>query len=193
MINTQNIAELSEKVAALEAAIKNAGIELPEVTGADNGKTLQVIEGAWATGAIIPDAVMANPTGEITNNLTALQIGSTKYNIREDLPFSESEEVVGKWINNKPLYRKTISCGALPNNTLLEVNHGISNLNNVIAVNAIAERMSDKNTIILPFVNIANSMAYISLNATKISITTNVDLSPYDNTYVTIYYTKTTD
>lgn len=193
MINNQNIAVLSEKVAALEAAIKNAGIELPEVTGADNGKTLQVVEGAWATGALIPDAVTANPTGEITNDLTALQIGSTKYNIRENLLFSESEEVVGKWINGKPLYRKTISCGALPNNTSMTVNHNISNLNVVVAVNAIAERMSDKNTIILPFVNTANTIAYISFNATQITIITNADLSPYDNSYVTIYYTKTTD
>ena len=54
MINNQNIAVLSEKVAALEAAIKNAGIELPEVTGADNGKTLQVVAGKWATGGKIP-------------------------------------------------------------------------------------------------------------------------------------------
>lgn len=54
MINNQNIAVLSEKVAALEAAIKNAGIELPEVTSDDNGKALQVVNGAWATGAIIP-------------------------------------------------------------------------------------------------------------------------------------------
>lgn len=54
MINNQNIAVLSEKVAALEAAIKNAGIELPKVTEADDGKTLQVIDGAWATGGLIP-------------------------------------------------------------------------------------------------------------------------------------------
>lgn len=86
MVNNYDVAVLSEKVAYLEAAIKNAGIELPEVTSADNGKTLQVVNGAWATGGLIPDSVTANPTGEITNNLTALQIGSTKYNV--DLPIT---------------------------------------------------------------------------------------------------------
>lgn len=88
MINTQNIAELSEKVAALEAAIKTAGIELPKVTTDDNGKTLQVVAGKWDKGAIIPDAVTANPTGEITNNITALQIGSTKYNIEDSSTYA---------------------------------------------------------------------------------------------------------
>ena len=81
MVNNYDVAVLSEKVAYLEAAIKNAGIELPEVTSEDNGKGLQVVNGAWDTGAIIPDPVTANPTGEITNEVTALQIGSTKYTI----------------------------------------------------------------------------------------------------------------
>ena len=66
MINTQNIAELSEKVAALEAAIKNAGIELPTVTTDDNGKTLQVVAGKWDKGMIIPElpAVTSDDNGK---------------------------------------------------------------------------------------------------------------------------------
>lgn len=82
MINNQNIAVLSEKVAAIEAALKTAGIELPEVTSADNGKGLQVVNGAWATGAIIPDAVTANPE-TTTSDLTAVSIGSTNYIIKD--------------------------------------------------------------------------------------------------------------
>ena len=81
MVNNYDVAILSEKVAYLEAALKSAGIELPVVSAADNGKGLQVVNGAWATGAIIPDAVLANPEGDIANEVTALQIGSTKYTI----------------------------------------------------------------------------------------------------------------
>lgn len=67
MINNQNIAVLSEKVAALEAAIKTAGIELPKVTASDNGKTLQVVAGKWDKGIIIPElpAVTGSDNGKI--------------------------------------------------------------------------------------------------------------------------------
>ena len=67
MINNQNIAALSEKVAALEAAIKNAGIELPSVTTDDNGKTLQVVAGKWDKGMIIPELpdVTASDNGKV--------------------------------------------------------------------------------------------------------------------------------
>ena len=82
MINTQNIAELSEKVAALEAAIKSAGIELPEVTSEDNGKTLQVVNGAWATGDKIPEVpsvINALDSTSTTDALSAAQ-GKVLYN-----------------------------------------------------------------------------------------------------------------
>lgn len=64
MINTQNIAELSERVAALEAAIKEAGIELPSVTTDDNGKTLQVVSGKWDKGVTIP-SMSASDEGKV--------------------------------------------------------------------------------------------------------------------------------
>ena len=73
MVNSYDIAILSEKVAALEAAIKNAGIELPEVTEADNGATLQVVNGAWATGAIIPGVINNLNSDSTTDALSAAQ------------------------------------------------------------------------------------------------------------------------
>ena len=82
MINNQNIAVLSEKVAALEAAIKNAGIELPEVTSADNGKGLQVVNGAWATGAKIPAPL---PTVSGTDNGKVLQVLEGVWAIGENI------------------------------------------------------------------------------------------------------------
>lgn len=76
MVNNYNVAVLSEKVAYLEAAIKNAGIVLPEVTSEDNGKTLQVVNGAWATGNIIPtvpSVINALDSTSTTDALSAAQ------------------------------------------------------------------------------------------------------------------------
>lgn len=42
--------------------------------------------------------------------------------------YSTSEQVIGKWINGKPLYRKTITfTTTIPVDTALEINHGINN------------------------------------------------------------------
>lgn len=79
MARSYDIAILSQKVEYLESA----GIELPKVTSSDNGKVLQVVSGKWKKGSKMPDAVSANPEGEITNELTAIQIGDTKYKIIE--------------------------------------------------------------------------------------------------------------
>lgn len=52
MVNSYDVAVLSEKVAYLEAALKSAGIELPEVTSEDNGDALIVRNGAWINDEI---------------------------------------------------------------------------------------------------------------------------------------------
>lgn len=65
MINNQNLTVLSEKVAYLENALKTAGV-LPEVSASDNGKALQVVNGAWATGSLMPEGLPA--VSEIDNS-----------------------------------------------------------------------------------------------------------------------------
>lgn len=77
MARSYDIAILSQKVEYLESA----GIELPKVTSSDNGKVLQVVSGKWKKGSKMPDAVSANPEGEITNELAGIQIGDEKYKI----------------------------------------------------------------------------------------------------------------
>ena len=78
--NTWNPAQLNQRINELEAS--GTGSNLPEVTSADNGKVLQVVNGAWATGDEIP--VNAND-------------------------YSGTEKVIGKWVDGKPIYEKTIT------------------------------------------------------------------------------------
>lgn len=101
--------------------------------------------------------------------------------------YSTSEVVIGEWLG-KPLYRKVIEFGALPNNTYKVVNSNISNVDKIINTNGIAIR-SDKTTLPIPYTN--NIELYIT-SSQQVSITTTSDRSAF-NAYITIEYTKTTD
>lgn len=40
--------------------------------------------------------------------------------------YSTNEQIIGTWINGKPIYRKVVNIGVLPNNTTKTVNSGIT-------------------------------------------------------------------
>lgn len=97
----------------------------------------------------------------------------------------------GKWIDGKPIYKKTIDCGALPNTSYKNVNHNITNLDFVINCRGTARGGNYR--IVLPnaSANTANAVE-IYVDEMYIVIQTGNDRSGY-NGYITIEYTKTTD
>lgn len=97
----------------------------------------------------------------------------------------------GKWIDGRPIYRKTISCGALPNNAIKRVKHNITDLDLVTKCYGTARY--DIYRILLPNPgNVSSSTIEVYVNETEIVIQSNSDRSQY-NSYITIEYTKTTD
>ena len=97
----------------------------------------------------------------------------------------------GKWIDGRPIYRKTIDCGALPNNAIKNVAHNITDLDLVTKCYGCARH--DIYRILLPNAgNVSSSTIEVYVNDTDIVIHANGDRSKY-NGYVTIEYTKTTD
>ena len=104
--------------------------------------------------------------------------------------YSTSEQVVGKWLNNKPLYEKTYDCGVMPNNTtkLVPLNISMSDIQ-VMRTYGIAYNSTSKGSHPLPYST--SDIYYISGDG-NISITTTMDRSTF-NAYITIQYTKTTD
>ena len=82
----------------------------------------------------------------------------------------------------------------MPNNTTKNVNHGISNLNDVIFFEGFASTgAAGGNYIALPFIESSNVAYSLNLRAnnTQIQIKTNQDNSAFSRGYVTVYYTKT--
>lgn len=105
--------------------------------------------------------------------------------------FSLSEANTGfVWIDNKPIWKKTISVGQLPNNTAKSVAHGVSNIDQIIDIFGVA---NDGNTTIsLPFIheNTAISGIKITADRTNVNVGASRDWSSYNQSYITILYTK---
>lgn len=105
--------------------------------------------------------------------------------------FTEAERVIGS-LGGKPVYQKTISFGALPNNTTKDVAHGISAITAVLSL-AGASRNASGSVLPLPYIT---GSAYVSISIpgsanTMLRVVDNTDRSDYTITYITITYTKT--
>lgn len=106
--------------------------------------------------------------------------------------YSTSEKVIGKWIDGKPLYRKVINFGSLPDTSDKDVAHNISNIGDLVNITGMTWN-SNKFFHPLPFS--ANSTNQIRLEASlsNVKITTYSSWTAYTTTYVILEYTKTTD
>ena len=110
--------------------------------------------------------------------------------------YSTSEVKTGDtWIDGKPIYRKVIEIGALPNNYYKSVNHNILNLNKVIKLYMIVHisdgtfyqaNMQGTTTLF------GGNTVTVRGNTTQIQVATTADYSTHTG-YAIIEYTKTTD
>lgn len=101
--------------------------------------------------------------------------------------YSTDEQIIGTWINGKPIYRKVIDFGPLPNATVKEVPHGISNIESIVTIRGIAGFMP------IPRIH-KESVLNVGIEAGPVNvlILTNYNFSS-TSAYVIMEYTKTTD
>lgn len=119
-------------------------------------------------------------------------ISDTNLNsIQEISVYSTNELEIGKWIDGKPLYRKVVSFGALPNNTTKSLAHNISNLKRVVKLEGFAGSNQNLGGITLPHAT-STPIALFADNI-NVNVKTNNDATAYTEAYIYIYYTKTTD
>ena len=124
-----------------------------------------------------------------TSGLSATNVQGAIDEVANRFVYSTSEKVIGKWIDGKPLYQKTVDCGALPNNTTKNVAHNISNISKIVNIFGIG--IGD-NCLPLPYNITVTGGLQLYANNTNIVLATNIDLST-TNGYVTLQYTKSTD
>jgi len=95
--------------------------------------------------------------------------------------FSTEEIFTGMyWIDNKPIFSKVVKFGGLPNSTSKSLNHNISGIVDIIDYSGVAKKSGIHK-------NISN---LIEIDSTNIVITTEVDMTEYENSTIVIKYTK---
>ena len=123
-------------------------------------------------------------------NLPSTNTPLNATNLNQFERHSTSEIVIGKWIDNKPIYRKVITINSLPVNSLGRYPHNILNVNSVIKCYGECFKESGeigRESFSLPISNI-----YLWGDLTNIDIATTSDRSSFKANIV-IEYTKTTD
>lgn len=109
--------------------------------------------------------------------------------VESALNYSETEHVVGTWIDGKTVYEKTVSCGAGPNNTSKNIAHNVSNIDKIVYINGIGMSTSTRP---IPDVQTSTPSAgmRVYVSSSNITLQSGSDLSGL-TCYVTIRYTKT--
>lgn len=110
--------------------------------------------------------------------------------------YSTSEQVVGTWIDGRPLYRKVLDFGSLPNAGTKDINIGTTNVKQVVKLQGFAFN-SEGATMPLPYPNNSNvtqnvTMSYSGGTNGVIYVATGSDRSSF-SAYIIVEYTKTTD
>ena len=109
--------------------------------------------------------------------------------------YSTTEQIIGTWTNGKPIYSKTIKTENLILSGWQYINHGISNIEEVIKAFGSLKRVSDGHFCCIPCCRpVTADGIMIVISATQIEYI-NTWIATNDNTDVsfTLYYTKTTD
>lgn len=130
-------------------------------------------------------SVVNNNATELTNTNTGLTALSN---------YTNAETQVGKWTNNKPLYRCIIQLSAFPNNSSTSYATNISNIDKVIMVQGSA--WSSNATFPLPYEATDSGGGAIEIvylkDTNSVRIATHMDRTGLTGIAI-LYYTKTTD
>lgn len=112
--------------------------------------------------------------------------------------YSTTEQVIGTWIDGRPVYQKTINFGQLPDTSIKTVSTGLDSSTRMIEAYGMAYRPSDGANFPIPLVaemdNLTAQMPlYFRLNSNNIYdayIHTSIDRTAFTECYITIKYTK---
>lgn len=101
--------------------------------------------------------------------------------------YSTTEKAVGTWTDGSTVYEKTYIMEELPSNTSKSIPIGVTDINKIIGIDAVATHRTAKGNAI-PIPN-TNPGITIFIGSGNITITTTTGFSAYDG-IITLRYTK---
>ena len=158
----------------------------PNLALSENGTAIGMAYDENEGGAVqlINDVRLYDSTNDTWTSLSSL--GGDIY--------STTETKIGTWINNKPIYRKVINTGTMPNATTKSVATGIANLKNIITLKGVAYNSTSGASIPLPYSSVtASQTLMVYFSGGNINFLTQYNYSAYTQSHIVIEYTKTTD
>ena len=163
----------------------------PIVTGMPTGRPGETTHGKQKAVYVYIKATSGlaeNQQENVLNDVKGYVDSSNSYS-------TDEVKTGGKWIDGKPIYRKVVNFGALPNATIKEVSFDNINADTFVKIEGIA--MSNSGTAVtIPFTDTSSATQSITIiiNSSSVSINTGTtNRSDYTKCYITIEYTKTTD
>ena len=120
---------------------------------------------------------------------------SASTTIQEDPnEYSTNEKIIGKWIDGKPIYQKTLNIGTL-NKGESSVAHNISNFGGLVACFGRCSYGSNGYYLPMPYVSTNNAFCVDlgNVDTTTIGFNVGSNFNSLSNVVVTLQYTKTTD
>ena len=119
------------------------------------------------------------------------------YSIHGTIITTGTEVPTIEYIDGSQVFRKRINCGSLPNNTTKDVSTGLSvNSNHIVRISGMAYRSSDDTFFQLPYASTVaqNSISCFCVshnNIIDVRLVTGIDRTNIYETFVDVYYTKT--
>lgn len=171
------LSSLSDDVSGLDGRLDNAEDDIDNLEN-----DVDSLETALSSKQ---DTLTAGDNITIEDNVISANGGGIDYSLTE-------QDTGIKWINGKPIYQKTIDFGALPSYTTKTVNHGISNIENIWCIEAVANYSGIVYGGMMPLVASGHTFRVGARDTIVEVVSPNDDWSSY-TAYITIRYTKTTD
>lgn len=134
----------------------------------------------WNGNAVYAGDVSYTNDNEEVVSLTA----SMKYSTNE----TKTGEI---WLDNKPIYRRVVSLGNLPNNTDKQVSFEFSHIDTLVSIDGMANESSNHYKL-CDYNNGIDFLVITSSSSNAIIVTTSVNRSSFAG-FAILEYTKTTD